>query len=387
MKSPRGIWLFNVYSFLSSLDFYLPIKIVYFHQLLGSYATASSIISFVWISQALMEVPTGIFSDLIGRKKTIIVGSFCSVLGYLLYASGSEVWVLMAGSFLIGSSKSFFSGNNNAYLHNLLSAEHAESRYHQYYGKLNSVIGIAMLPAALFSGVLLGWSIDKFMWINLVPQVTGLVIAFFLTDIKSEEKVNTNIFRHLNEAFKEITGNLKLRYLSLSQILGGGGLAAYEFQAAVYAMVWPTWAIGIARAVQEGGVIPSFYFAGKIIDKLGVARVLVVSWFTSVLGNVLAAVSQSVISPLFVMMSLPLYGAGDTANQKVLQAEFTEKQRATIASLNSLGNSITFSVVLYICGLIANSYGPFIALLATQISLIPSFYFELKFIQKLRNIS
>ncbi len=84
------------------------------------------------------------------------------------------------------------------------------------------------------------------------------------------------------------------------------------------------------------------------------------------------------------MISLPLYGAADTANQKLLQKEFTEKQRSTIASLNSLGNAISFSIVLYIVGIIANNYGPFIALLSTQIFLIPSAYFKFKLISRIK---
>jgi len=102
------------------------------------------------------------------------------------------------------------------------------------------------------------------------------------------------------------------------------------------------------------------------------------------LGNVLAALSRSVLSPIFIMISLPLYGAGDSASQQLFQSAFTERQRATISSLNSLGNSLTFSIVLYISGLIANHYGPFIALLATQVFLLPSNYYQLKLLRNLR---
>jgi hypothetical protein len=68
----------------------------------------------------------------------------------------------------------------------------------------------------------------------------------------------------------------------------------------------------------------------------------------------------------------------------LLQREFTARQRATMSSLNALGNSITFAVSLYLCGLIANAYGPFVALFATQIFLIPSDYYQLKFLWRLR---
>ena len=71
MKPKPTVRLFTLFSFFSQLDFYVPIKVVYFHLVTGSYATASTIISAVWIAQALLEIPTGIFSDLIGRKSAM----------------------------------------------------------------------------------------------------------------------------------------------------------------------------------------------------------------------------------------------------------------------------------------------------------------------------
>jgi len=117
---------------------------------------------------------------------------------------------------------------------------------------------------------------------------------------------------------------------------------------------------------------------------LGYIKVLAASWISSTTGNVLAGLTHSFLSPIFVMISLPLYGASDTAQQHLLQKEFTEHQRATIASLNSLGNSITFSIILYICGLIANVHGPFIALLATQLFLLPTNFFQYKFLRRMQ---
>lgn len=383
MHPDRSIRLFRLFSLLSYLDFYVPVKIVYFYQVTHSYASASAIISFVWIAQALLEVPTGVFSDRIGRKNTIITGAFCAVLAYLFYAAGNIYLIFFLGSLFEGAARAFFSGNNNAYLHNLLSEQKKEGEFHHHYGKMNSLLGFAGFVGSLGSGFLLQWSVGLFMWINLLPQIGAFIVSLLLVETKQQEKVNTNIYAHLKQAIEEIKVNMNLRNLSLSEIFGGGGLAAYEYQAAVFAAVWPSWAIGIARAMQEGSVIPSFWYAGRIIDKLGYMKVLLVSWVTSVGGNVLAGFTHSVFSPIFVMMSLPLYGADDTAKQHMLQKEFTNKQRATIASLNSLGNSITFSIVLYVCGLIANHYGPFIALLATQVSLLPAAYFEYRFVRNL----
>jgi MFS family permease len=310
----------------------------------------------VWVAQALLEIPTGLFSDLVGRKRTTVLGTLLSVVAYVLYAWNPGYWILFLGSILEGGSRALFSGNNNAYLHDLLAGEQNEKAYHHVYGRLNAAIGAAMFVAGLSSGVLIQWAVHLFMWLNLAPQLVALALALSLVEVPRHSRA-PNVYAHLKEAVVELRGNVNLRHLSLSQMLGGGGLACYEYQAAVYAAVWPTWAIGLARGVQEAGVVPSFYFAGRITDRLGAVKALTANWLVGTLGIVLAAVVQSVVSPILIMLSLPFYGAGDTSNQQILQREFTDRQRATIASMNAFGNSITFAICLYLCGLIANAYG------------------------------
>ncbi len=223
------------------------------------------------------------------------------------------------------------------------------------------------------------------MWLNLVPQVLALGCALGLPRPAGHRRRDTTISAHLRSAVREITENVTLRYLSLSSIFGGAGAAAGELQAAAFSAVWPIWALGIAKGVQIGTVIPSYYFAGWIIDRLGFARVIMFNLIIGVSGNILTGSIRSGISPLFVMFSLPLYGADDVAEQTLFQREFTDQQRATIASMNSLGNSIYFAIILTVCGWIANRYGPFVALLATQVFLSPSIIFKGFLLHRIRN--
>ncbi len=373
--------LFNT---LNALDLYAELRVIYFYRVTHSYAVAAGVIALTIVFSAALEVPTGVFSDLVGRRSTIVLGAACMVLGYGLYATRSAYWVLVAGAFFEGAARSCFSGNNNAYLHNLLSEQGREAAFHHYYGRVTSLSSLASIIGVMSGGLVANWSIAAFMWLNLVPKVGGLACALALKESKREKAVETTVYAHLLDALREVRANANLRYLSLSFVFGGAGAAAGELQVAAFGAVWPTWALGLARGVQAGAGVPSYYFAGWIIDRLGVVRVIALSLATSVAGNILTGVIRTAISPLFVMLSLPLYGADDVAQQSLLQEEFTERQRATIASLNSLGNSVYFALILYICGLIASRYGPFVALMATQVFLIPSMVFTIALLRRIR---
>jgi len=206
----------------------------------------------------------------------------------------------------------------------------------------------------------------------------SLFVAILLPEIKVIKSETSNIYAHLKDSFNEIKGNINLRYLSLASIFGGAGGAAYEFHAAVFGAVWPLWAIGIARALQELTCTVSYYFSDKIIKKFGALNTSIFQTVFSWLGSAIAVVVRSVASPFFIISGFILLRASDTAYQTLQQKEFTDKQRATIASLNSLGSSIYFTFVMYVAGFVANRYDTFIGLLTTQIFFIPVIYYRLK---------
>ena len=72
-----------VFNFLTDFDLFAPVAIIYFAKVVGSYAAAMSIFSIYMITAALFEVPTGIVSDKVGRRRTIILGSIASLLSAL----------------------------------------------------------------------------------------------------------------------------------------------------------------------------------------------------------------------------------------------------------------------------------------------------------------
>ena len=64
-----------------------------------------------------MEIPTGIFSDKIGRKKTIILSSLLFFITSFIWAfAGSldNVLLLYVGAVIFGISDAFLSGTNEA---------------------------------------------------------------------------------------------------------------------------------------------------------------------------------------------------------------------------------------------------------------------------------
>jgi len=96
MSVARNIRLLALHNFLEDFTPYSVIGVIYFAQVSGSYAQGMSVLGAVMLFSALLEVPTGIVSDLLGRRRTIIAGSVARLLAVTVYALAGSYEALRA---------------------------------------------------------------------------------------------------------------------------------------------------------------------------------------------------------------------------------------------------------------------------------------------------
>jgi MFS family permease len=375
----RNIRLIAVFNFFCDFKLYSAVLVIYFAGITGSYVLAMSLFSVVFISSALLEVPTGIYSDRIGRKNTVILGAAAAVLYSILYAVGRNYWFLFAGAVLEGVSRAFYSGNNDALLHDSLKALGKHADYGRYLGRVSAMFQAALTVGAALGAVLANWSFAWVMWLSVTPQLVCYGIALFLTDPSAETPTGGNAFAHVGRAVSLLTKNGNLRLLALNQILGFGiGESAFEFNAAFIATVWPTWAIGISKMVSYIGGGVSYWYSGPLIRKFGGVRVMLFEAVYNRIANVAAVIRPTVVSPLLMSTTSFLYGTTEVAGNALMQEEFTDRERATLSSLTSLGGSVFFGIFSLILGTVADRWSPAGAVLFAQICSLPRAYIILQ---------
>ena len=94
----RNIRLLAWFNFCNDFRIYGPVMVVYFAQVTGSYADAAVILAIAKIASSLFEIPTGVFSDKVGRRMTMLAGQFASIACIGAYAAGSSFTVLAVGA-------------------------------------------------------------------------------------------------------------------------------------------------------------------------------------------------------------------------------------------------------------------------------------------------
>ncbi len=384
----KNIKLLTWFNFFTDFKLYAPLAIIYFSKVTDSYALGTSIFSIAMVSSALFEVPTGVLSDFIGRKKTITLGAFCSILFTSCYALGFSYWILVLGAILEGLSRSFYSGNNDALLHNTLSEVGDQDRYHNYLGKTSSMFQLSAGISALIGGVVAGIYFPAIFWLSVFSQVICFILSLKMVEPKFKDDESGNIYNHLNQSIRYFVKNPKLRLLSISSILGYGfGEASYQFRGAFFASLLPFWLIGVVAMLSNFGAAISFYMSGKIIDKLGSLKILLLGSIYTRIIDLISLILSSLLSPFLMATTSLHHGISITAKNSLMQKEFTENQRATMGSLNSLAGSLFFAVVFFGIGLMADKLAPAQALIIMELLMMTNVYIYWKLFKNSKRVN
>lgn len=374
MKVPANTKLLYWFNFFIDFRPYFAIAIIYFTQVTGSYALGLAVFSVSYIASAVFEVPTGLLSDIMGRKRIIVLGALFSTLSIVFFALGGSFAVLAIGAALEGLALSLFSGNNEALLYDSLKENRNEKTFPEWLGKTSSMFQVGLGISALMGGFIADWSLSFVMWVSVIPQVLGIVVALFMTEPKvhSSEK-STNIFSHLGEAVKRFKESYSLRLLSMGSIWRYSiGETAFRFEPAFYATLWPLWAIGLVGAVSHAASALSYWFAGPLIKRFNAFRILIAGEAYSRIIGIISSIHPTIISPILISSSSFFHGADRVAMRTLMQQKFTDQQRATMGSLNAFASSIGFAIFAYLLGRFADTHGPAAAILLANIMVLPN---------------
>lgn len=384
MNIHKNIRLLSLFKFFSGFKFYSAVGIIYFVHVTGSYALGLLVYSIASISSSLFEVPTGIFSDRIGRKKTIVYGAGIKVLAIICYAIGHSFFILAIGSVFGGLADALFSGNNEALLFDSVQESKETGDYAEHAGNISSMSQFAPAIAGVFGGFLAEWSFAYLMWISVLPQLICFFISLLMVEpVVHYSKISGNIFKNLHEAVVKFKNNYKLRTLSLASIIEYGvGETMYSFTPAFFGSLWPLWSLGIAKGLSNvlGGI--GYRIAGKVMKKFSAAKTMFFGEVFSSVLNFVAVIFPSIFSPLICAFTAIPWAINDVARDSLMQLEFSDEQRATMGSLNSLCGNVFFAGFAFLFGLLADKLSTAHTLLVGEFLLLPIIYLYWKLFRK-----
>lgn len=361
MNVSINLKIFPIFSIFYRFAPHFLIAPLYYQQILGSYTLAMTVLSVMLISCAASEIPLGVLSDFIGRKKTIILAALTSLIGYVLFifpgveyiGFGAEIMCFI-GAVMLGISQALYSGTLETLLYESAKESKQLKKYNKYFCLGNGLGSASGAVSALLSGVIAYyWG---YLWCFILSAIGALgavIISLFWQNTSAAEVNRVNIRSvgsHLRYAFLLFKNRPKLRLISLAKILGDN--VSYRIDVIYFRLLLPESLLGMPRMLKKMFGCASYIFAPWLINKLGALKTLVVSNTWMIVMRGLALVTNNITSPFIISMVDMLDGTAAASFSGMLQGEYSDRQRATMGSIVSMGTTIWTSVMMFLIGVV-----------------------------------
>ncbi len=387
----RNLTLLAWNAFFAELRIYYPVAVLAFQAVSGSFVEAMGVFALMGVSQAFLEVPTGIFSDKIGRRNTLISGSLAEVIGAgflaLAFLLPHGVWALYVGAAFIGLANALHSGNSDALIYETLSHYKQTQKASKVFGRIGSMgQGALALSGGLAALCLwLGMSYTNLMVLSVFPVLASFVFTLFIVEPTKREVEETHTIKHMKKALHLIVSNPRLRWLTIaSAIKTGLGQASHSFTPGFIETVWPLWLTPLYRTAQNGIGAISFWFSGRLTERYGLMKTLLGGSAYSYLAALIAYLMSTVISPVLLLSTQISYASSITAEKALKQESFSNAQRSTMESIISLAGALVGGAGSIIAGYLADIYSPSQSLIVLLSITLPTVIVYYKLYQKER---
>ncbi len=362
MEANRTIALIPWYQFLNSLLFWQAVWFLYFQANLSG-AEAIILYSVYDISVTVLEVPSGYFSDRIGRRFTLLLSTLCSVAGCLVLALGGSFGLFALGQALIGAGSAFKSGTDSSLLYESLeiAGRADEIEVQEVRAWRFSLAGFAL--SAILGGAMSMWSAS----LPFFATALSFALAAVLVLVMSEPP------RKAHEALRGQLATLKTALLhpvlawlfTLSVLMYGFSHLPFVFGQPFILTALEGWNLAADAPLVSGAVTGAMMLisvlaslvALRLRRALGLPLLLLCAFGLQIaLVGALAASTSTLVIGVLLLRIVPDSLASPFILARI-QPLLKDGTRATYLSLKSLGGKVLFAATLMFAATSASNAG------------------------------
>jgi MFS family permease len=359
-KLESNIWKFYLYQILYSLMFYTPI-IVLFYQNSGLSLTQimilQSISSIIWV---VMEIPSGYFADMVGRKKSLLLTGVFATLAMVTFGLGQSFYHFLFATVFWAFAGVFISGADSAFIYDTLKALKKEDTYKKVWGHTVFCSSVGISIASIIGGLLGGMNL-RYPFFAMLPFYILLIpLSLSLYEPKRVQEVSTQnpISDLMKSIHMSVFKNKKIRSLLLySAVI----VSALDIS---YWLYQPYFTLSKLDVVYFGVVFAAFNlihavsakYSHFIEQKLGQRFSLILLFILTslcyiLMGNIIFVLSF-VIAFVFQFVS----GFSSVVISDYVHKETDSKIRATVISVQSFIDRIFYVLVAPLVGWLVDIY-------------------------------
>ena len=230
------------------------------------------------VAIVLLEIPSGYLADVLGRKQTLIIGSFLGFAGFGIYSLSFGFWGFLAAELTMGIGQSLISGADSALLYDTLKAMDKKDQYLKQEGRMVSVGNFAEAIAGIVGGLLANISLRTPFYAQTAVAFIGIPAALMLIEPIRQEKLTKMSFGDILSIVRySLIENRQLKWnIFFSAVIGATTLTMAWFVQPYFRHVeLPLTLFGVFWSLLNLSVAITSYYAYKVEFRLGQKKMII----------------------------------------------------------------------------------------------------------------
>ncbi|MBD3260052.1 MFS transporter [Candidatus Woesearchaeota archaeon] len=375
-KLQANIKKFYIWVLVGSFFFINSIFLLYYRHFELSFSDIALIQVVVLIAILVLEVPSGAFADLAGRKWSIVLGDSLMLAGIMIFAVGSSLPVFLLAAVVYGSGGAFISGSRQAIIYDTFKKLKRKKDYLKFRSREAAIFSAVGVFTSYFGPHLYSLNVRYPYYAGAVFTVFSVLtgMSFFEPPFRKKRFSIKNHYIQMKESLISIMRHSRLLWLILFSIVSIFAIAAFH-----HLTHQPYITNNLGYSVRQMGIILAVVavvqtFSSLLVSK--VEKVLTEKWSLlliilaqAVCFGLLGYFVHKYIVFVFVLI-FPIWIFQELVVENYMHHHIKSRQRATVFSISSLFYSVILIILLPIFGQVIDVKGiPFLYLLMAGIVL------------------
>jgi MFS family permease len=313
------------------------------------------------VAVVLLEVPTGMLADRVGKRASLLAGTATFCLGMLIYALGQRFGTFLAAELILALGLSLYSGAGSALLFDSLEALDRTKAYTRYEGRARALQMVSFALCNLVGGLVGSISTRTAVWLTGVGPLVALMIGAGLVEIKPPTAVGPwtesmrGYGRLTREALRFVRRHRLVRWkMVFFAVLNASSLWLFWlYQPYMERCGLPLWSFGALFAGFNLFAAVCSHFAHRIDTRFGRQGTLWLLGLLQLAPPLLMAERIGIASVALILghqaargLALPVFSG------RLLRYAYANK-RATVLSIASMGGRLLYGASAPFFGWIA----------------------------------
>ena len=234
----RMFYKFSLYGFLKNLRLFEPFLILFFLSSNLTFTDIGILYATAEISTNLFEIPTGIYADIFGRRKSMLMGFGAYLITFTIFYLTSNFYLFIVAMVLYGLGDAFRSGTHKAMILEYLKIKGIGNKKVEYYGATRSASQFGSAVNSILAAGIVFYTGDYHLifLVTIIPYVLDFInLATYPKELDGiiERSLRKNVKMQIKSTLRDFVSMFKnrkaLKALLNSSLFDSGFKASKDY--------------------------------------------------------------------------------------------------------------------------------------------------------------